>query len=487
MKLKKFIKKKKYFLFIAAAIFLLSAAGISFFLNSFAQDNPLNPEKPLLLTLWHYRSGTAKAALDAKIEEFNDTVGRDTGIVVEAYSIGNIDSLYEALVEASAGKPGSRPMPDLFTAYTNHAYQIDILHGIVNLENYFTQEELSEYNERFLQHGRIGSKDELKSLPVAKSSECIYLNKTDWDKFSKDAAIDIRILSTWEGILQAAELYYDWSGGNPMWGFQDAANFIQLTAFEERHKAGIPEDTSSPELYYSREAAKKIWKIFYHSLLKGHYNIDIEQSHSLVSMKQGKTLMAIASTGGATYCPTEVWLNETESYPVEIEVLPYPYSENSAKYLMLRGNNFSIAKSDYAHEYAAALFLKWLTSSPHNQDYAARTGYLPVKKASLAEDRHASLHPIVQLAQSTAITMLDEYYCYENPANPESNFMDTQFLENMQDYFEFLTTRMKIRLQNGEDRNQILQDLLSESNFDAWYHSYLTLCSPSAASSQQYR
>ena len=45
-----------------------------------------------------------------------------------------------------------------------------------------------------------------------------------------------------------------------------------------------------------------------------------------------------------------------------------------------------MTKSDYAHEYAAAEFLKWFTDTKQNVKFAITTGYFPVKKETLNEE-----------------------------------------------------------------------------------------------------
>ena len=56
-------------------------------------DKLLDPNKPVTLEIWTYYNGTQKAAFDELVTEFNDTVGAEKGIVVEAYSQGNVNDL----------------------------------------------------------------------------------------------------------------------------------------------------------------------------------------------------------------------------------------------------------------------------------------------------------------------------------------------------------------------------------------------------------
>ena len=54
-------------------------------------------------------------------------------------------------------------------------------------------------------------------IPVAKSTEILYLNETDWETFAGETGADKEMLKTWEGLAQAAGMYYEWSGAVRSW------------------------------------------------------------------------------------------------------------------------------------------------------------------------------------------------------------------------------------------------------------------------------
>ena len=41
-----------------------------------------------------------------------------------------------------------------------------------------------------------------KMVPVAKSTELLFLNKTDWERFSADTGASMELLGTWEGACK---------------------------------------------------------------------------------------------------------------------------------------------------------------------------------------------------------------------------------------------------------------------------------------------
>ena len=78
---------KKIFnrLAVLAAVALLGAvSGCS------GQKQPLDPSAPTVVTLWHAYNAYAKVEFDKCIETFNDTVGKEKGIIVDAYGYGEM-------------------------------------------------------------------------------------------------------------------------------------------------------------------------------------------------------------------------------------------------------------------------------------------------------------------------------------------------------------------------------------------------------------
>ena len=142
----------------------------------------LDPNKPVSLTVWHYYNGAQQDEFNRLVREFNKTVGKEKGIVVEGSGQGTISELEANVLDAIQGKAGADQMPNMFAAYGDAAYEVDQLGYAVDLKPYFTEEELSKYVEGYITEGNFSGEDSLKIFPVAKSVELLMLNKTDWEK-----------------------------------------------------------------------------------------------------------------------------------------------------------------------------------------------------------------------------------------------------------------------------------------------------------------
>ena len=63
-----------------------------------------SPKDPVTLTMWHNYGGDMQKTMDALIDEFNSTLGREQGIVINVTAISSSAELNESLDMIAAGK-----------------------------------------------------------------------------------------------------------------------------------------------------------------------------------------------------------------------------------------------------------------------------------------------------------------------------------------------------------------------------------------------
>ena len=179
--------------------------------DSYDDGGILDPENPVTLTVWHYYNGVHQAAFDKLVEEFNSTVGKDLGIYVEETSKGSVSDLESSIQDAVNAEVGAEDIPDVFSTYTDSAYVLQKDGVLTDLTQYFTQEELDQYVDAYVQEGEFAGDGGLYVFPVAKSTEITMMNKTDWEKFARETDVSLDDLSTMQGIIKVAEQYYEWT------------------------------------------------------------------------------------------------------------------------------------------------------------------------------------------------------------------------------------------------------------------------------------
>lgn len=455
---------------IVAAAFYLSACGNK-------ADKGLDPESPTVITLWHAYNAVAKAQFDELVMEFNETVGMEQGIVVDAVGYGSSEELEEVLYASANQVIGSEPLPDIFSSYPDNAYRLDQMAPLVSLNDYFTEEEFERFRPEFLEEGMWDGSGVYKMVPVSKSTELLYLNRTDWDRFARETGATTDLLRTWEGLAQAAGMYYEWSGGSPFLGMNAYNDFAVLTAAQLGEQVYDNED-GRVTFSYSREAAGKAWDAFYVPHIRGWYESSVYNQDGI---KSGKLMAYIGSSAGAGFFPREVIENEHKSHPILCESYVYPTFQGGISYMTQRGANMSVFASDQMHEYASVQFLKWFTSPEQNTRFAVSTGYLPVTNQALAsvndligQAGDQENMEVVKGSMGTALKAMGEQNFYIKRPFEGSYDMMQIFTSSMEDKVSSDLKEIKRRTENGENRSKVEAELLGEENFDRWYEGLIT-------------
>ncbi|MDK2905936.1 MAG: multiple sugar transport system substrate-binding protein, partial [Eubacteriaceae bacterium] len=161
----------------AIALFLIGMICILTACSGQDSQSALDPENPVTLNLWHYYTGDNKIAMEEAIESFNQSVGMESGVFVNAIAQGSVLELEEAVTAAANGTVGAAEMPDLFSCYPDKAVELDALGKLCDLNAYFTQEEKDKYVTEFL-NGGIFDEDRFLIVPTVKSTEILYANQT---------------------------------------------------------------------------------------------------------------------------------------------------------------------------------------------------------------------------------------------------------------------------------------------------------------------
>lgn len=462
--------KRYMYILAAAAVLSVNMSGCAG-----GKKTGAEAEKPTVVVLWHAYNAVAKTTFDDLVMEFNETVGMEEGIIVDAVGYGSSSELDDELYASASHVIGSKPLPDLFTSYPDSAYRLDGIAPLVHLDDYITEDGLKAYRPEFLEEGVWGEDGVHRMIPVAKSTELLYLNQTDWDVFSGETGADKDMLSTWEGLVQAAGMYYEWSGGNPFMGMNAYNDFAALTAAQLGEGIGKGQDGAS--FTYSRETARRVWDAYYVPHIRGWYESSIYNQDGI---KSGKLMAYIGSSAGAGFFPQVVIEDEYKSHPITCECVAYPVFQGGEPYISQRGANMAVFASDESHERAAVRFLEWFTQPQQNIRYAVATGYLPVQEKALesvsgfigGENGLDNAQAVKQSIQ-VSLEALKSHSFYVRKTFPGSYEMDQVFARSLSDRTSSDLESIKQRTDRGEDRDAVERELLTEDNFNRWYETFL--------------
>ena len=122
---------------------------------------------PVTITVWTYYNGDQLDTFNDLTEKFNDTVGKKDGITVESKSLGTAEDLEKNVLAAADGEVGASEVPNIFSAYSDTAYNMDQKDMLVDLSDYLTDKEKDEYVEEYLKEGDFSDDGSIKIFPVA--------------------------------------------------------------------------------------------------------------------------------------------------------------------------------------------------------------------------------------------------------------------------------------------------------------------------------
>lgn len=440
------------------------------------QESPLDPDKPITVTLWHYYNGNIKDQFDQLVSEFNETVGVEKGVVIDSQSQGDVNQLAQAVFDSANQSIGAPAMPDIFASYPDNAYRVNLISPLVSLDTYFSKDEFGKFRAEFLDEGKFLANDKIFIVPIAKSSENLFVNKTIWDPFSKEHNLTTDALKTWEGLYATSKLYYE-TTGKAFFSIDANANFMLEASMQLGTELYRYQEDGTVKLNLTPEIAQKIWSYYYVPYISGYY---IKSGRfSSDDAKTGNIVAYTGSSAGAAYFPTEITI-DTDVIAIEPLVLPYPYFEEGTPYAVQQGAGMCITKSDPAHEYAAALFLKWFTSQEQNVDFAVSTGYFPVESAALEEDillsalEDAELtNPTIRHSIITTNQMFKTFKLYNNKPFSGSYEMRVLLETHLFDKISRDVELIAQRTAKGEDQAAIISEFSAASEFEKWYQDIL--------------
>ncbi len=445
----------------------------------------LDPDNPVSLTIWHYYNGMQQTTFDQLVEEFNSTVGKEQGIYVEERSLGSVGDLEQAITDSLNGEVGADPMPDIFSTYADTAYSVHKQGKLADLSEYFSEEEQEAYVDSYIQEGHLDGDDALYMLPVAKSTEVMMLNKTDWEPFAEATGTTLDELSTTEGITAVAEKYYNWTDsltpdvpndGKAFYGRDSMSNYFVIGMKQMGQDMFSVED-GKIVANTDKELIHRLWENYYVPYVKGYF--DAYGKFRSDDVKTGNVIAYTGSTASTFYFPDSVE-TETDSYAIDYEVLSAPVMDGGENYRVQQGAGMAVTKSDEGHEYAASVFLKWFTQEEQNLRFVSASSYLPVLKEA------NSMDAVDSVIQEDQIEMDDKTYsCLNNVLNEfdqikfytsptgENGYSKRKVLDyNLSDQAQADREAIQTAVAAGASREEELAKYTSEESFENWYQGF---------------
>lgn len=445
----------------------------------------LDPSKPVSLTVWHYYNGAQQAAFDELISEFNASVGKDEGIYVEGYTQGSVADLEQAVSDSINGVVGSQELPDIFSSYADTAYEVQKADKLADLTQYFTEEELSEYVDAYIDEGYFHDDGALYLMPVAKSTEIMMMNATDWEPFADETGSTIDELATLDGIAEVAKRYYDWTDaktpdipddGKAFYGRDSMSNYF-IIGMKQLGTDLFEVRDGSVTIHADKDKIRRLWDLYYVPYVNGYF----AKYGKFCSddVKTGDLLAYTGSSSSAVYFPDQVVLDEGEK-SIDYMVLPVPVIEGGEHVNVQQGAGMAVTKSDPQHEYAACEFIKWFTAKENNLRYVSESSYLPVRKdantTEALDEVISKDHPDIDDKTYSCLTSIISDFdstVFYTPKPFENGYAARKVLDyNLSDKAAADSEAVNAAVAAGTPRAEAAAAYTTDEAFEEWYASF---------------
>lgn len=418
--------------------------------------------EPVTVTIWHVYGGQAESPLNDMIAEFNETVGKEENIQVQVGSVTNTNTIHENVLSSAFGDPGAEDLPDMFVSYPKTVLALPDETVLVNYQDYFSEEELSCFIPTFLTEGQIDGRQLI--LPVAKSTEIMFVNETAFNRYAKVSGASLSDLETWEGVFRIAEDYTRWTDeqtpdipedGKPFFVHDYHFNYFQVGVeslgenfFKGENLAFGPEFQTVWEPYAKAALSGGVW-------LRGGYATE--------PLRTGDSIVSVASSASVLYYSDEVTYADNTSEKIEIVSMPCPVFARGETMVMQRGAGICTVKSTPEKEKACITFLKWLTEAQKNVEFVTSLGYMPVKQEAfdiyLTEAIEKLSDPMYVSLYQAFLKTQENYTFYTAPQLDSYLDLETKFEELIR---QILSVKRLEWLEDPEDMDKLVSETLED-------------------------
>lgn len=369
-------------------IAILLMAALSLFANGQKEDN----EKKTIV-VWHCNTGVTGEAFDKIVESFNNGIGKEYGIEIDAIYQGKAN---DVLTKVKASDEDS--LPDIVqmdaTAATdmNYSEYLALASDLPISTDAFLDSALSAYR----------SEKGLLALPFNASSLLFYYNKTLFDSLS------LSVPKTLEEFAAIATMLGQKSGDSvTRYAFAGVPTTYELTTFigSQNGLSYIVDNknghTGTPtEVLFGKEGTYKEfltkWKALYDTGYVGNITSGVSTEFA-----SGRTASMLASSSNLTTVISSV------DGAFEVGVAPVPMVNENATGGTAIGGGGLFAFND--HENTVAV-LEYLTSAEVQRFWAEATGYFPINKGTYESEEYLSF-----IEENPLFNIAPEYAMSSNP------------------------------------------------------------------------
>jgi len=343
----------------------------------------------------HTMGSNLREVLDLYIAEFNKLY---PNITIVHEQVGNYDDVRDNIaVELTVGN-----QPDIAYCYPDHVALYNISKRVITLDSLIdskievtradgtteiiglTDEQKADFITGYYNEGKEFGDGLMYTLPLSKSTEVLYYNKTFFE------ANGLSVPSTWDELEALCAKIKEIDPNSIPLGYDSEANwFITMT---EQQGSGYTSATGDHFLFDNAENRAFVAK-FRDWYKKGYITtqeiLGSYTSELFVSEDGTRSYMSIGSSAGATHQRPKKGADG--NYPFEVGIATIPQVDAANPKVISQGPSICLFQSENPQETVAAwLFMKFLTTNVEFQaEFSMASGYVPVLKSVATNEVYA--------------------------------------------------------------------------------------------------
>jgi multiple sugar transport system substrate-binding protein len=340
----------------------------------------------ITIVFYHTMGESLRAVLDKYIVEFNQLY---PNIKIEHKQVGGYDDVRNQIqTEITVGD-----QPNIAYCYPDHVALYNIAKAVQTLDGYIesidfvtradgttetiglTEKQIGNFIDGYYEEGRAFGDGKMYTLPMSKSTEVLYYNKTFFE------ANNLQVPTTWDELeAVCAQIKAIDPTCIPL-GYDSEANWF-ITMCEQ---LGSPytSATKGQEFLFNNQVNRDFVARFRNWYELGYVTtqeISGGYTSALFTMdpsEVGNCYMCIGSSAGANH---QIPKNEDGTFKFEVGIVSVPQANAAAPKVISQGPSLCVfKKADSKEVLASWLFVKFLTTNLNFQaEFGMTSGYIPV-------------------------------------------------------------------------------------------------------------
>lgn len=386
------VKARKILSLILALVLCLATFtgcnGGKTFADFVVPEEGFDTTTPVTIKFYHTMGANLREVLDRYIIEFNKIY---PNITIEHEQVGGYDDVRDQIkTEITVGE-----QPHIAYCYPDHVALYNMAQAVQTLDSLIaskvevtrqdgskevlglTDEQIADFIQGYYNEGKEFGDDRMYTLPLSKSTEVLYYNKTFFDKHG------LKVPTTWDEMEAICKKIKEIDPDSIPLGYDSEANWF-ITMCEQ--SGSDYTSTDDDHFIFDNDTNYAFVKRFRDWYQKGYVTTQelsggyTSELFTKAESDAGNSYMSIGSSAGATHQrPDKV----DEKYPFDVGIATIPQLDAANPKVISQGPSLTIFKKNNPQEVMASwLFVKYLTTCVEFQaEFSMASGYIPVIKS----------------------------------------------------------------------------------------------------------